>query len=181
MLVVKKIDYTISDCYNVLSILGAEFHLYFFFWWFHNALKIYDGALWVLKLSICRYVSISKIFDQLFIIINLIATKKDRTTLGRTSLLAYTRTTQQTLIRLLNLSNFDSECGSKAIIEQDSKRRCESGGHCLLISLNTLIMPPKKMNSATITSSVSAKRTGFYGACVQRQEVLLTSQYAIIT
>ena len=60
LLVVTTIDYTISDCYNVLSILGTVYHLYFPFWWYHNALIIYDKAPWVLKLSTCRYVTMSQ-------------------------------------------------------------------------------------------------------------------------
>ena len=58
MLVVEKIDQKRTNCYNILSTICIEFHLYFSCLWFHNTLKILDNALWLLKLHICRYVTV---------------------------------------------------------------------------------------------------------------------------
>ena len=47
MVVVETIDQQIYYYYNILSTIGTEFHLNFFFWRFHDALRILDRALWV--------------------------------------------------------------------------------------------------------------------------------------
>ena len=46
-------------------IIGTDFHLFYSYWWFHNALKILVRASWILNLIICCYVIISWIMGTL--------------------------------------------------------------------------------------------------------------------